>query len=241
MKAASAQYKRFPNLPGSDQALLAWFGESVASRLQTIPGVERIPAVNVDMFMIRDFMSAEECAGMMELIDDGAKPSAIFAASSNDGIRTSQTCHLSSEHSIVASIEERMATLLGLPLSHSQSVQGQRYQVGQRFKMHNDYLAGGQTYSQAVADEGGQRTWTAMVYLNQVEAGGCTNFPRALTIVAPVAGALLTWNNNDRQGLPNPFTHHEGMPVEAGSKYILTKWFREREWRPNKGSDAHQV
>ena len=46
-----------------------------------------------------------------------------------------------------------------------------------------------------------------------------------------VSGTLLTWNNNDQEGLSNPYTHHEGTAVEAGVKYILTKWFRERPWR----------
>ena len=32
-------------------------------------------------------------------------------------------------------------------------------------------------------------------------------------------------------GSPNPWTIHEGMPVESGSKYIVTKWYRERPVR----------
>jgi prolyl 4-hydroxylase len=29
-------------------------------------------------------------------------------------------------------------------------------------------------------------------------------------------------------GSPNPWTEHAGMPVQAGTKYIVTKWYRER-------------
>lgn len=238
---ASVPYKRFPGLPGSDPMLLIWFGESVASRLQTSPAVQPVSAVNVDMFMMRDFMSDAECAAMMDLIDQGAEPSTGYGKGSTDGHRTSQTCRLSNANDIVASVEKRMADLLGLPLSHSETLQGQKYQAGQQFKMHNDYVAGGRPYSQSFADEGGQRTWTAMVYLNRVEEGGCTSFPRALVSVAPVAGTLLTWNNNDQYGRPNPFARHEGEPVEAGTKYVLTKWFREREWTPNKAVQAYWV
>jgi prolyl 4-hydroxylase len=236
---ASVRYKCSPSLPGSDQALLTRIGESVASCLQTSPAVQPVPAVNMDMFMMRDFMSDAECAAMMDLIDEGAEPSTIYTKGSNDGHRTSQTCRLSNANELVASVEKRMADLLGLPLSHSETLQGQKYQVGQQFKIHTDYIAGGQPHSQSFADEGGQRTWTVMVYLNRVGGGGCTNFPRALVSVAPVAGALLTWNNNDRFGRPNPFARHEGEPVEAGTKYILTKWFREREWTPNKAVRAY--
>ena len=131
-----------------------------------------------------------------------------------------------------------MCELLGLPLGHSETVQGQRYHPGQEFKTHNDYFAGGQSYSEAIAAEGGQRTWTAMVYLNRVEAGGHTVFPKAPVAIAPTPGILLTWNNMDRDGLPNRMSHHSGAKVESGVKYVLTKWFREREWAGSEGSDA---
>jgi prolyl 4-hydroxylase len=26
------------------------------------------------------------------------------------------------------------------------------------------------------------------------------------------------------------FALHQGLPVEAGLKYIITKWYRERPW-----------
>jgi prolyl 4-hydroxylase len=104
--------------------------------------------------------------------------------------------------------------------------------------MHNDYFAGGQPYSGAVAREGGRRTWTAMVFLDRPEAGGWTSFPRAAVRVPPEAGMLLAWNNNDRAGHSNPWSHHEGMVVEAGVKHILTNWFREREWQGSEASEA---
>ena len=36
------------------------------------------------------------------------------------------------------------------------------------------------------------------------------------------------WNNLYPSGVPNPDTEHEGLPVEAGCKVIVTKWFRDR-------------
>jgi prolyl 4-hydroxylase len=77
---------------------------------------------------------------------------------------------------------------------------------------------------------GGQRTWTAMIYLNDVEEGGATWFPQAGLRVAPRKGLLLAWNNMAPDGSPNTRTLHEGMPVVEGTKYIITKWFRESPW-----------
>ena len=70
-----------------------------------------------------------------------------------------------------------------------------------------------------------------MVFLNSPEAGGCTNFPTAGLIITPRTGNLLVWNNMDALGTPNSASLHQGMPVERGMKYVLTKWYRERPWR----------
>jgi prolyl 4-hydroxylase len=34
----------------------------------------------------------------------------------------------------------------------------------------------------------------------------------------------------DAIGQPNTFAMHQGCPVTAGTKYIITKWYRERPW-----------
>ena len=38
-------------------------------------------------------------------------------------------------------------------------------------------------------------------------------------------------DNLQLYGNPNPFTLHEAMPVEQGSKWVITKWFREKAGR----------
>lgn len=233
--------KRFPPLEGSDAALLARIGAEGRAKLDATPGVVPVPAQNVDMYAVKDFLSAEECAGLMRLIDADVKPSTRLSTHDDASFRTSRTCRLYAAEPLVAEVERRIVELIGIANDHSETIQGQRYEAGQQFKMHNDYFAGGQPYSAAVAKEGGQRTWTAMIFLNKPEAGGCTNFPRASVKVTPRAGALLAWFNLDREGLGNPYTHHEGMVVEAGVKYILTKWFREREWHSSAESDALRV
>jgi prolyl 4-hydroxylase len=70
-----------------------------------------------------------------------------------------------------------------------------------------------------------------MAYLNPVEAGGTTAFPRLEIAVSPRPGMLLVWNNADEHGVPNPWTLHAGTPVERGVKYVITKWYRAGRWR----------
>jgi prolyl 4-hydroxylase len=234
-------FKRFPNLPGSDPQLLARFGATVRAKLNASPAASKVPALNLEIYEVRNFVSVDECAHLIALIEADVKPSTLLSDHGNGSIRTSQTCKLPGSHPVVAGVEHRIAELLGLPLSHSETVQGQRYSAGQEFKIHNDYFAGGQTYSEIVSREGGQRTWTAMVYLNRPEVGGATSFPRALARIDPSPGTLLTWNNNNSEGLSNPWSHHQGTLVEAGVKYILTKWFRERAWKDSQASEVFRV
>ena len=111
-------------------------------------------------------------------------------------------------------------------------MQGQRYAPGQRFRAHHDYFHEAEAYWPRMRDSGGQRTWTAMAYLNDVADGGATWFPQAGVRMAPRRGLLLAWNNMAADGRPNTATLHEGMAVGEGVKYIVTKWFREQPWQP---------
>ena len=67
-----------------------------------------------------------------------------------------------------------------------------------------------------------------MVYLNMVERGGATAFRYLDLAVTQLIGRLLIWNNMALDGSPNPWTQHEGQPVDGGVEYVVTKWDRER-------------
>jgi len=43
----------------------------------------------------------------------------------------------------------------------------------------------------------------------------------------PEKGLAIAWNNLYPDGRVNHDTLHAGLPVEAGHKIILNKWFRE--------------
>lgn len=131
---------------------------------------------------------------------------------------------------MVAALDLRLAALLGIDPALGEPLQGQRYAVGQEFKPHTDYFEPtGIDYHRFCAVTG-QRTWTAMVYLNVPEAGGATRFRTIDKIVQPETGKLVCWNNLRPDGRVNGATLHQGMKVRQGVKYVVTKWFRERPW-----------
>lgn len=227
-----------PSLPGSDPAALAKIGEAVRERLDANAGAYRTDCAGLELYSVPNFLSPAECAALIEMIDSDAKPSVSLRPDDGPNPRTSETCDLAAGEPLVARIERRICDLLGQPPSHSETVQGQRYSPGQFFGVHSDFFAAGQPHSDAVAAEGGQRTWTAMAYLNWPEKGGQTHFPFVPLLVPPTPGLLLIWNNLDREGRSNPFSRHQGLAVEAGVKHVLTKWFREREWHSSAASNA---
>ena len=193
-------------------------------------GAQRLPSRAVALFMRRDFLSSIECAALIERIDARRRPSGLADHDGDPGFRTSETCDLDDADPLVAAIMARLAGYAGLDVAHAEPLQGQRYAVGQEFKPHTDYFEpSGADYARYCAVSG-QRTWTLMVYLNVPGAGGATRFKRLDKLFQPETGKLLAWNNRNDDGSPNPMTLHQGMPVRAGTKYIITSWFRDRVW-----------
>jgi prolyl 4-hydroxylase len=199
-----------------------------AAILAATPGVQRVPTHELELFIVRDFLDPASCAALIERIDERRRRSEIADDVGLADFRTSETCDLDWRDPVVGAVDHRIADLLGLPLAASEPLQGQRYAPGQEFKPHTDtFEPGGYDFYVHTADTG-QRTWTAMIYLNQPEDGGATRFKKIGKTIAPETGKLLAWNNLLPDGRPNPATLHQGMKVRRGTKYILTKWFRER-------------
>jgi prolyl 4-hydroxylase len=207
----------------------------VSTRLRALPGVQRHPSSSLDLFIIRNFAEPQLCAQLIERIDANRRPSTIVDDLGIADFRTSETCDLSGVDPVVHSIEQRIAELLGLPLALAEPLQGQRYAVGQEFKVHTDTFEPGRPEYYQHVGHSGQRTWTAMLYLNEPEAGGATRFKAIGKVIQPEAGKLLVWNNLLTDGRPNPATLHQGMKVRQGLKYILTLWFREGPHRGDCG------
>jgi prolyl 4-hydroxylase len=218
---------------GVSEGGAAWraqIGEEVRARLIVDPAALQIPCAVLDLFVVRDFLNARETEALCRLIDAERIPSQLLSPSEDPEFRTSESCNLDPEAPIVLQVEAKIAQLTGIDPALGETIQGQRYAVGQQFKPHHDFFYESEAYWSVMEETGGQRTWTGMVFLNVPEMGGQTAFPSAGVKVTPRPGNLLLWNNMDKDGEPNLYSLHQGMPVEAGTKYVITKWYRERPW-----------
>lgn len=212
-----------------DRADLRRVGEYVRARLDADPSAYRLPVDGIEIYAVADFLSPDDCRRLMAIVDAVARPSPTYN-NNIDGGRTSFTGDFDPADPFVRMIQRRIDDVMGIDQALGETVQGQRYTVGQEFKHHYDYFVAEHEYWDDERRRGGQRSWTAMGYLNSVEAGGATDFRKIDLMIPPQAGVLLMWNNMAPDGRPNTRTLHAGAPVTQGVKYVLTRWYRAHPW-----------
>eukprot|EP01037_Dinobryon_pediforme_P021793 gene21793-22765_t len=195
------------------------------------PGVQRVPSAKLSLFVRRGFLDVAMCAALRDAVDATRRPSTVSDFNGDRAFRTSETGDLDPRDPLTSAPDAKITEFTGLDPQHGEPIQGQRYAAGQEFKPHTDYFDPLGIDFDRYCRIAGNRTWTVMVYLNEPEAGGATRFKAIDKIIQPETGKLLAWNNRRPDGSPNPATLHHGMKVRAGTKYVITKWFRERPWR----------
>lgn len=221
-----------------DQPRMRKLGKEVRERLAGNPQMWKFPSDKAELWAYADFMTPLECERLIAMIDAVAKPSTVFDTESRnglrthyaDGYRTSYSGDVDPHDPFIKKINRRLNDLLGIEPGFGETIQGQRYMPGQEFKDHHDWFHPNTNYWDFEMNRGGQRALTAMVFLNEVEEGGTTDFTRLEISIEPKPGVLLLWNNADVDGLPNTDTLHAGRPVVKGAKYVFTKWYRAQQW-----------
>jgi prolyl 4-hydroxylase len=193
---------------------------------EKLPGLRRHESALLELYTVDDFLTSKVCEGLVKLIKARLRPSTISYAGAPDAtFRTSRTCDLKDSNPIVGKLDRDICAAMKIPVSCAEPTQGQYYEVGQEFKPHTDYF---ETYELGRFSTAtlGQRSWTFMVYLNEPQSGGETAFTHIDFAVRPKTGRAVIWNNLGPDGEPNHHTMHQGTPVLAGNKAIITKWFR---------------
>lgn len=222
------EYDIIANAP--DKGPLARLGIIVRERIAKNPAIHKVPVERAEIFMQAGFMSDAECAQFCEMIEAVAQPSPAYLDSEGKTNRTSYSGDFDPHEPFVLKIQRRIDDLFGIKGEYGETIQGQRYQVGQEFPAHFDWFRVDHHYWPDQKARGGQRSWTTMVFLNDVEEGGTTDFPALGVSIPPTKGTLLAWNNATPEGYVNEWTLHAGTPVTRGTKYIVTRWYRTRTW-----------
>lgn len=171
----------------------------------------------------------------IELLKSAALPrlvrSAVLApnfGSQDSDVRTSRGTYLQVGcHPLVSALEARISAVTGIPVSRGEGLQILHYGVSHEYEPHYDYFDPTNQKEHAMMARSGNRVGTMIMYLNDVEQGGATYFPKLDLAIHPKRGQAI-WFSYLHDGLLDERSQHAGMPVLAGEKWIATKWFRER-------------
>ena len=187
------------------------------------------------IYTIDGFLSEEEVERFMALaqgrlrrarVIDGSGSEFEAARVKSDG-RTNSSCWVPGYDPLLAGVEERICGMLGVPCRNSERFQVIHYGPGQLYSPHMD------TYAEATDETpGGQRTVTVLLYLNDVDNGGATEFVNVGISVQPRKSRLLCFHNClPGTNTPDLRLLHTGTAVTAGEKWAVNKWCRERRIR----------
>lgn len=198
-------------------------------------GFRVVPTENAEIYLIDNFLSGKECDDIIGISD--FSPSTTVSDNSDKVVdiihpnRTSWTCFFQNKMHLpeYTIIDNKIKGLLQYE-KYSEPMQIQSYKEGQHYLYHYDYF---QPNSEHVTRGSGQRTYTCMVYLTDVQEGGETDFEILGIKIKPKRGMAVVWNNLYNNGQPNTNMRHAGLPPKKvknkyNKKIILTKWFRQR-------------
>lgn len=179
--------------------------------------------------VLANVLSLDECQELMHLAGKRLDRSETVVHETGDSeinsARTSDGMFFArAENTLIERIDLRLAALTAWPVENGEGLQVLRYSQGAEYKPHFDYFDPAQPGTAAVLRRGGQRLATVVIYLNTPERGGATIFPDAGLSVNPQAGHAVFFS----YALPDPATRtlHGGAPVEAGEKWVATRWMR---------------
>lgn len=179
--------------------------------------------------VIDDFMSSQECDELINVSRDAIARSTVIergtGANTLDDVRTSSGMfHVRGGNEIVRTVEARISELIQWPVENGEGMQILRYGIDEKYEPHNDYFDPKDPGSVHNIGKSGQRIASVLIYLNDPQAGGATNFPDVGLEVKPRKGTLLffAYPTHDQRSK----TTHGGMPVIAGEKWVAVKWYR---------------
>lgn len=180
-----------------------------------------------DVTLFRQLFSAAECNYLRQAAEPGYTPSVVFDAQRRlvrDTIRTSDgsTFHWLIENPAVHALNRRLAAISGTAYDQGEALQILRYRPGQQYRPHLDFTPAADNI----------RVLTVLVYLNEGYEGGETRFLKAGLDVKGRRGDAIVFRNAFPDRRPDPRSEHAGLPVTKGTKYLASRWIRERRWIP---------
>lgn len=204
--------------------LAAWLTPPPAEALSEDPRIKALP----------NFASPAVCAWVRERAAARLTPARVYDPEAGgrreDSIRTSSGAGFSLIDCdvVLMLLRARMAAASGLRTETFEPFNVLRYEVGQKYEPHYDFLNPEVAQFRETLARQGQRVATFLTYLNDDYVGGETAFPDLDLSFKANAGDALLFFNVDEAGQVDPRTLHAGLPPVTGEKWLLSQWIRDR-------------
>lgn len=184
--------------------------------------------------VIEGFASPAECRWVIEGTRERMQPATIFDEQSGEQIldparNNSAVSILFSDMDVVLELlRSRISAATRVPVPVFEPTQILRYEIGEEFRPHHDFLDYDQPGFREHLAGFGQRIATFLIFLNDDFEGGETEFPAIGLRHRGRTGDALFWANVDTAGRPDPLTLHAGRPPTSGQKWVFSQWIREK-------------
>jgi prolyl 4-hydroxylase len=188
-----------------------------------------------------NFLTLEECNRLIDLgaesgylvsMDIGTKifDGSYGALASKNRTSTNSWCTDECyEDTQTKEVMKKIERITAIPEANSEFLQLLRYATGQFYRTHHDLIP-----YQVTGRQQGARIITVFLYLNDVEQGGGTNFPKLSNLtIMPKQGRALIWPSvlSEDPNIKDPRTVHQALPVEKGVKYGANAWLHQRDYK----------
>jgi len=180
------------------------------------------------IILLDNFLSFQECDELIDFSKTRLNRSQVIHSVTGERTtvpgRTSEgTEYAIGENHLIKKIEKRIKEVTDYPVENGESLQVLHYNKGEEYKPHYDFFPG----NKIDHTRGGQRVCTFLIYLNDVNEGGETIFPKIDLKVSPKKGSALYFHYGNGQGQTDRLSLHSSIPVIQGEKWVATKWIRQ--------------
>jgi len=155
---------------------------------------------------------------------DGSYSSVVSTGRTSSNAWCVNECY---EDPTAVDVMNRLSELTSIDERNSEYLQLLRYEPGQFYVDHHDYIG------HNINNQQGVRILTSYLYLNDVEAGGGTKFTGLNITVMPKRGRALFWPSvlNESPHNKDDRTNHQALPVEAGIKFGANGWYHQFDFK----------
>lgn len=177
---------------------------------------------------IHNFIDKSICDLIIQTSTPGFKKAKVVGDQLDGGeFRIADSYWFDNTDDISKRVRGLISEEVGISINNMERLHIVRYKIGGEYKEHYDFFDEGSEYYHECTKKGGQRTKTALIYLNDDFTGGETSFPILGIDVKPEVGKMIVWDNMDEFGCCKYESLHAGRPVLSGEKYIAIVWFRQ--------------